>query len=48
MVQAITNATTSDFNFLEQKELELGGSTVWSSSEVASGMEYLGLAGKLN
>ncbi|WP_187445554.1 phage tail tape measure protein [Bacillus infantis] len=44
-VRAITNATSSDFKALEAKALELGGSTVWSSSEVAAGMEYLGMAG---
>ena len=44
-VRAITNATSSDFKLLEDKAMELGGSTVWSSSEVASAMEYLGMAG---
>ncbi len=44
-VRAITNATSSDFKLLEAKALALGGSTVWSSSEVAAAMKYLGMAG---
>jgi TP901 family phage tail tape measure protein len=44
-VQAISGATASEFEQLRAKALELGSSTSFSSSEVASAMENLASAG---
>ncbi|MDT2277694.1 phage tail tape measure protein [Paenibacillus larvae] len=44
-VKAITGATEKDFDDLQETAKELGATTVFSASEAAEGMKYLGLAG---
>ncbi|MEV2479261.1 phage tail tape measure protein [Paenibacillus larvae] len=44
-VKAITGATGKDFEDLQETAKELGATTVFSASEAAEGMKYLGLAG---
>ena len=44
-VSAITNATGKDLEALTAKARELGGSTRYSASEAAAGMQFLGMAG---
>lgn len=44
-VKAITGATGKDFDDLQETAKELGATTVFSASEAAEGMKYLGLAG---
>ncbi|MEQ8852896.1 phage tail tape measure protein [Gimesia sp.] len=44
-VRAVTNATESDFEALNQVAKDLGSSTSFSASQVAEGMKYLGMAG---
>ena len=44
-VQAITNATGTEFDALKAKAKELGASTMFSASDVASGMIELGKSG---
>ncbi|AQT85697.1 putative phage tail tape measure protein [Paenibacillus larvae subsp. larvae] len=44
-VKAITGATGKDFSDLQETAKELGATTVFSATEAAEGMKYLGLAG---
>lgn len=44
-VEAISGATKSQFEQLKNKAIELGGSTVFTSQQVAEGMEKFALAG---
>lgn len=44
-VKAVTGATGDDFTALQDTAKELGRSTVFSASEAAEGMQYLGMAG---
>lgn len=44
-VRAVTQATGSDFEALQSQAKELGGTTAFSASEAAQGMQYLGMAG---
>ena len=44
-VSAITNATGKDIENLTAKARELGGTTRFSASEAAEGMQFLGMAG---
>lgn len=44
-VRAITSATTEEFQMLNQTAKELGANTVFSASQAAEGMKYLGMAG---
>ncbi len=44
-VHAITRATQADFEELKQTAMHLGETTVFSATEVAQGMTYLGMAG---
>lgn len=44
-VRAITGASEEDFNKLNAAAKELGATTVFSASEAAEGMTYLGMAG---
>lgn len=44
-VQAITQATTSDFDLLQDKAKELGATTRFSASQAAEGMKFLARAG---
>lgn len=44
-VQAVTGATGEEFARLEQQAKTLGATTVFSASEAARGMEFLGRAG---
>ncbi|MDT2306344.1 phage tail tape measure protein [Paenibacillus larvae] len=44
-VKANTGATGKDFDDLQETAKELGATTVFSASEAAEGMKYLGLAG---
>jgi len=44
-VAAVTGATGDQFDRLRQQAIDLGASTAWSASEVATAMQYLGQAG---
>lgn len=44
-VRALSNATDKDFKALNQTALYLGKTTEWSASQVASGMQFLSMAG---
>ena len=44
-VQAISNASTEEFQVLRNKALEMGKSTKFSAKEAGQGLEYLGMAG---
>lgn len=44
-VRAVTGATGSDFDKLEKTARKLGGTTRFSATEAAQGMEFLGRAG---
>ena len=44
-VQAVTGATGSEFDALKSKAQELGASTMFSASESAEAMKFLGMAG---
>src|SRR5690606_32264387 len=44
-VAALSGATEKEFKALEKTALELGKSTVFSSSQVAEAMQYLAMAG---
>ncbi|WP_073094263.1 phage tail tape measure protein [Cyclobacterium lianum] len=44
-VQALTNATTSEFKALNDQAKELGGNTRFSATEVSEAMQYMALAG---
>lgn len=44
-VQALSGATGDDFDVLREKALELGGSTKFTSKEVADAFSYMALAG---
>lgn len=44
-VSAVSGATGKDFDALSERARELGGSTSFSATEAANGLEYLALAG---
>lgn len=44
-VRAVTNATGADFSRLEGLAKELGSTTMFSATEAANAMEFLGMAG---
>lgn len=44
-VAAVTGATGEQFDALRQQALDLGSATAFSSSQAASAMQYLGMAG---
>jgi len=44
-VQALTGATGDDFTDLRNKAIQMGNDTVFSASEAAEAMTYMGMAG---
>ena len=45
IVGSITRATAMEFEALEQAAIQAGESTVWTASEAADALKYLGMAG---
>lgn len=43
-VRAVTNASDKDFERLQSTALEMGESTMYSASQAADAMQYLGMA----